>query len=171
MKMKVNEQGRAIFETEGINQTWTSSFKSIKVNSASVMHYYPSRIDLDFASDSNDRFYLVKNKGWSAYLDPTILSSNFSDKELVDKNLLLSGTVPKVEEYNELVLSYILENIDERLINPDYLDSTNYEYGIVLLLDAINNVLKEEKTEESDYKLECLGSLYMLYKAKYKFIK
>lgn len=178
MKLITNNRSQTVIETVGLDQTWTSKARGITVNSTNVMDFYPSRLNLEYSSDEQDKFYLVKNKTWSSYENETRLDEMFNKVTPINRRDLLNGLVPIVREFNYFVLSATTEFAEIK--NPDELTLDNYDECLAYVIRLIDDRLLQLKynkvnnkgsvVNKINYQLELLGSIYQLYRAKYKLL-
>lgn len=178
MNLLIDDRGRTVLETDFLNQQWTAQPKPIIINSDKVMHFFPSRINLEYVSDPQDNFYLAKNRVWVTYMVDTKLDRYFPEQLSVDRTSLQEGYVLSVYMYNKHVLNELRKVAD--FTDPDELTLENYDDALYLLMSTIDNVLYDEKqakefglpaTMNTDNTLELLGSLYALYRAKKRILR
>lgn len=183
-----NKGDKTIIAVNDINKQWSNDPIKLVINSNRVSDFYPSRINIEYMSDSNDNLYLVKNKGWESYLGiPTVLDSNFDDEQKITDEELSSGRIESVHRYNELVLSKAYSQYG--IENPDNMDMEDVDKGIQSVVQSMDELMNTYKyveqgksssqlTNEEVVKLshvtlnlEVLGSVYMLYRARKRLLK
>lgn len=183
-----NKGDKTIIAVNDIAKQWSNDPIKIVVNSNRVSDFYPSRVNIEYVSDSHDNLYLVKNKGWDSYLGiPTVLDSNFDDEQKITDEELSSGRIESVHRYNELVLSTAYNQYG--IENPDSMDMEEVDKGIQYVVKSMDELMNTYKYIEQGkspshltngdvvklshitLNLEVLGSVYMLYRARKRLLK
>ena len=180
--MIVKSPTSVLFTEVGVNHSWSSLGGPIVVNSTDVIDFYPSRINLEYATDKKGNVTLYKNRVWSSYLSPTKIENHIPEETDVSESELKKGVVPVVKKFNEYVLDEVSKFSEVR--NPDKLTKENFTESMDYLMEAINdrqtyikfsqsnrmgndNVIINKVTKE----LELLGSIYILYAAKRRILR
>lgn len=182
MRMSKIANNAVVFDEVGVNHSWSSLGGPIKINSTKVVGFYPSRINLEYATDKDNKVTLYKNRVWSSYLKPTKIEAKIPDEVYVSNAELSSGVIPEIKKFN----SYILDEVSKfcEIRHPDDLTNENYKDSLEYLMELINdrhtyikflqgNPLKNntEVINRVETELEMLGSVYILYTAKRRILR
>lgn len=182
MRMSKVEPNSVVFDEIGVNHSWSSLGGPIKIGSTKVVDFYPSRINLEYATDKNNNVTLYKNRVWSSYLKPTKIEAKVPDEVYVNKDELVAGIIPEVKRFNLYILDEVSKFCEVR--NPDELTADNFKDSMDYLMETINdrhtyikfmqgNPVKTDKdTIQRIYnELEMLGSVYIMYAAKRRILR